>query len=273
MLPACEVVQADVNREGALRELVRGQDAVINLIGILHGTEAQFERAHADLPRRLIAACADAGARRLLHMSALGAQTDGPSRYQRSKGHGEAAVRASDLAWTVFRPSVVFGEDDRFLNLFARLARWLPLLPIGSADTRLQPVWVEDVASAFVNCLDNEATVGRTYELAGPQTYALRDLARFAAKAAGHPRPVIGLPGAVARAQAALMEMLPGPTLLSRDNLDSMRRDNVASVQPYVPAPELGIAHPMPLEPVAARYLSGRQPGARFAAWRVRARR
>jgi NADH dehydrogenase len=273
LLPTCDVVQADVNDDSVLRTLVRGQDAVVNLIGILHGTEDAFERVHAELPRRVVAACADAGVRRLLHMSALGADAAGPSRYLRSKGRGEAAVRAGALAWTIFQPSVVFGAEDQFLNLFGRLARWMPVLPIGGAEVRFQPVWVQDVARACVNSLDHEATHRRAYELAGPRIYTLRELVRFAAEAAGHPRPVLGLPAGVARAQAALMEMLPGPTLLSRDNLDSMQHDNVASTQPYAPAPELDVAQPMPLEPIAAHYLQGRQARQHFDVWRGKAHR
>jgi NADH dehydrogenase len=273
MLPTCDVVEADIHDDGQLRGLVQGQDAVINLVGILHGTEAQFEQVHAALTRRAVAACTATGARRFLQMSALGADTSGPSRYQRSKGRAEAAVRASTLDWTIFQPSVVFGAEDEFLNLFAKLAGKLPVLPIGGADVKFQPVWVEDVAHAFVNSLDNLATYGRTYELAGPRVYALRELVQFAGQAAGHRVRVVALPAGVARLHAALMEHAPGPTLLSRDNLDSMKRDNVASQQPYRPAPELGLAQVMPLEPIASQYLAGRQPRSRFGTLRSRARR
>ena len=272
MLPTCDVVEASVHDDAALETLVEGRDAVVNLVGILHGSEAQFEQAHCGLTRRVLAACARARVRRYLHMSALGADPNGPSMYQRSKGRAEKAVRESKLAWTMFQPSVIFGAEDAFLNMFARLSAIAPVLPIGGAEVKFQPVWVEDVAHAFVNSLDNDATVGKCYELAGPRVYTLRELVRFAAAAAGHKRPVIALPDGIARLQARLMELAPGEPLLSRDNLDSMKRDNVASTQPYVPAPELGISA-TPMEPEASLYLAGLHPRTRFGGFRSRARR
>lgn len=272
MLPTCDVVEASVHDDATLERLIAGQDAVINLVGILHGTEAQFERAHVTLTQRVLAACAGNKVRRYLHMSALGADPDGPSMYQRSKGRAERAVRESKLAWTIFQPSVIFGAEDSFLNMFAKLAAIAPLLPIGGANARFQPVWVEDVSRAFASSLDNEATVGKAYELCGPKVYTLRELVQFAAGAAGHRRPVIALPQAIARLQARLMELAPGEPLLSRDNLDSMKRDNIASRQPYVPAPELGITA-TPMEPEASLYLAGLHPRTRFGGFRARARR
>lgn len=272
LLPTCDVVEASVHDEATLASLVSGQDAVINVVGILHGTQAQFEQVHVALTQRVLAACTRAKVRRYLHMSALGADPNGPSMYQRSKGRAEQAVRESTLAWTIFQPSVIFGAEDSFLNMFARLAAIAPVLPIGGAEVRFQPVWVEDVARAFVNSLDNEATVGKTYELCGPKIYTLRELVKFAAGAAGHRRPVVALPDGIARLQARLMELAPGEPLLSRDNLDSMKRDNVASRQPYVPAPELGIS-PTPMEPEASLYLAGLHPRTRFGGFRARARR
>jgi len=272
MLPTCDVVEASVHDDAALEALVAGQDAVINLVGILHGTEAQFERAHVTLTQRVLAACARNKVRRYLHMSALGADPHGPSMYQRSKGRAETLVRASKLAWTIFQPSVIFGAEDSFLNMFAKLAAIAPLLPIGGADAKFQPVWVEDASRAFANSLDNEATVGSTYELCGPKVYTLRELVRFAASAAGHRRPVVAIPLAIARLQARLMELAPGEPLLSRDNLDSMKRDNIASRQPYVPAPELGITA-TPMEPEASLYLAGLHPRTRFGGFRARAGR
>jgi len=272
LLPTCDVVDANIMDDTTLDRLVKGQDAVINLVGILHGTEQDFQRVHVDLPRRVVAACVQQRVTRLLHMSALGASASGPSMYLRTKAAGEAQVTGSTLGWTVFKPSVVFGVEDRFLNLFAGLAQWFPVLPIGCADAKFQPVWVEDVARAITNSLDNEATFGKRYELAGPRIYTLRELVEFAAKAAGHRRPVIALSDGLARLQARVTELLPGTPLLSRDNLESMKVDNVASQQPFVPAPELGV-RPTPMEPEAAFYLAGMHPRTRFGAMRTRARR
>jgi len=283
VLPTVDVVEADIHDPATLRGLVAGRDAVVNLVGILHDsgrpTAASagrygpaFGAAHVELPRALAAACRESGVQRLLHVSALGADPAGVSAYLRSKGDGERALRDAAAGTTIFRPSVVFGSGDSFLNLFASLAALLPVLFIGGAQSRLQPVWVQDLADAMAHALDARATVGRTYEICGPTIYTLRELVSFAAKAAGHPRPVVGLPPAIAAAMAAAFECLPGPTLLSRDNLRSLTVDSVASVQPYVPAPELGI-HPSPLEPEATVYLSGLHPRTRFGGFRARAGR
>ncbi|MBA3254412.1 MAG: complex I NDUFA9 subunit family protein [Pseudomonadota bacterium] len=277
LLPTIDVVECDVHDEAVLSNLVRNKDAVINLIGVLHSSQGspygrEFAASHVELPRRIVAACRTHGVDRLLHMSALGADSKGPSMYQRSKGDGDAVVQASPLDWTIFRPSVVFGPEDNFLNLFATLAKFFPVLPIGGADARFQPVWVGDVADAFVNALDQRATFRRIYELAGPQVYQLRELVAFAASASGHPRPVIGLPAALARVQAMLMEILPGEPLMSRDNLDSMKVDNVAAEQPFRPAPELAIQM-TPLEAEAPAYLARTHARSRFGLYRARAGR
>lgn len=230
-LPGVTVLEHDLRDDARLAALVAGHDAVVNLIAILHGNAAAFEAAHVELPARLARACIAAGVPRLLHVSALGAAADAPSMYQRSKARGEQGLRDAPLALTVLRPSVIFGADDRFLNLFAALQRWLPVLPLAGAATRFAPVWVEDVAQALLRCLDGPASIGQTYECAGPEVWTLADLVRLAGRLSGHPRPVLPLPARLGRAQALLMEWLPGPTLMSRDNIDSMRVDNVASGQ------------------------------------------
>ena len=280
MLPTIDVIECDVHDDAVLSRLIEGKDAVINLIGVLHGSKGasssrygrKFAQAHVELPRRIVAMCARHGVGRLLHMSSMGADSSGPSMYQRSKGDGDAQVQASTLDWTIFRPSVVFGPEDNFLNMFATLAKFFPLLPIGYADTRFQPVWVGDVADAFVNALDNRETFKRTYELAGPRIYRLRDLVAFAAAASGHPRAVVGLPDALARLQAILLELMPGEPLMSRDNLDSMKVDNVATVQPFEPAAELDIGM-TPMEAEAPIYLSPAHNRSRFSLYRARAGR
>jgi len=192
--------------------------------------------------------------------------------YQRSKGDGDALVQASPLAWTIIQPSVIFGPEDRFLNLFATLAKFAPVLPIGGADARFQPVWVGDVADAFANALDRRDTFRRTYELAGPDILSLRELVEFAAAASGHPRRVIALPDPLARLQARVLELAPGETMMSPDNLDSMKVDNIASEQPFAPAPELGITL-TPLRARAAAYLSNAQVRGKLGAYRARAGR
>ncbi|MCU7373837.1 complex I NDUFA9 subunit family protein [Paucibacter sp. O1-1] len=231
-LPGLTVLQADLFDEAQLRALLAQQDAVINLVAILQGSEAAFQHVHVELPQRLAAACRASGVRRLIHVSALGVSDQAPSRYLRSKAHGEAALQTAaqmqGLDLTLLRPSVIFGQGDRFLNLFARLQTLFPLLPLAGAKARFQPVWVEDVAAAIVRCVVDADTVGQTYELAGPQVASLADLVRLAGRCVGRARPILPLPGPLAWLQAVAMELLPGVPLMSRDNLASMQVPNVA---------------------------------------------
>ena len=258
MLPLVDVIEADIHDRATLQRLVAGHDAVVNLVAILHGSEQRFEQVHVQLVQTLAEAMQASGVRRLVHISALGAHPDGPSRYQASKARGEAVLAQSGLDVTVLRPSVIFGADDRFLNLFAKLQGLLPLVPLAGADTRFQPVWVGDVAQAVVRCLRSPETIGQTYECTGATTYTLAELVSLAGELSGNPRPVLGLPRALAYFQALFMELLPGEPLLSTDNLRSMEVDNVASgALPGLPALDIT---PSALEPIAARYLdlSGR---------------
>jgi len=268
LLPTVDVVDAAVQDMASLQRLLRGMDAVINLVGVLHdgGGERGFEAAHVGLTRKIIAACADTGVRRYVHMSALGADVDGPSRYQRTKGAAEALVRASNLDWTIFRPSVVFGRGDRFLNMFAQLMQTLPVMFLACPRARFQPVYVEDVAAALVAGLDDLATYGKTYELCGPGVYTLRELVQLVGTISGHRRPVIGLGDALSYLQALALELLPGK-LMTRDNYASMSVDNVGS-QPF----PFGI-QPAVLEAVAPAWLAAASPRARYRAYRDHARR
>jgi NADH dehydrogenase len=267
-LPRVEVVEADVHDDATLAGLVEQASAVVNLVAILHGDDAEFERVHVDLPRRLGAACRAAGVRRVIHVSALGASPDAPSRYLRSKAAGEAVLREAGLDLTVFRPSVIFGVDDHLLTLFAALQRLAPVVPLAASDALFQPVWVDDVAEALWHGLTRVETIGQTYECAGPEVMTLADLVRAAGQYSGHPRRIVPLPPAVARLQALLMEWLPGEPLLTRDNLASMRVPNVA--HPGTSGlPALGI-RPTPLAAVAPAYLAEHSGGARLGAWRAR---
>ena len=265
LLPTVDLVDVDVYDPAALDTLLHDQDVVINLIGILQGNEAAFEHAHVSLPGKIIDACKRSGIQRLLHMSALKADANGPSRYLRSKGRGEALVKASGLDYTIFQPSVIFGRGDSFLNLFARLARIAPLLPLGGADAQFQPVWVEDVAACFIQAINNKATYQQSYPLCGPQRYSLRQLVDYTASTAGTPRPIIALPDFLAQLQAGLLELLPGQ-LMSRDNLDSMR---VASTCDC-PFPEIFGITPSALEAIAPGYLANITPRGRYQRYRSR---
>jgi uncharacterized protein YbjT (DUF2867 family) len=254
-----DVLEVNLFDPAQLDVFLRGMDAVINLAGILHSRRGQpygsdFARMHVELPKKIASACAAEKIRRVIHISALGADPQGSSMYLRSKGDGERALQAArGLDTTIFRPSVVFGPGDAFLNTFASLQRAFPVIPVACAKARFQPVYVGDVVQAICNALDNAATYGKTYELAGPRVYTLAELVRFAGQAVGRDRRIYALPGFVGRLQARLFEMLPGPPMLTRDNLDSMKTDNVMT-GPI--APELGIT-PTSLEAVAPEYLSG----------------
>lgn len=263
LLPTVDVVVADVQDSAALSAVVKGCDAVINLVGVLHDARGKrgFAAAHVELARKVVAACRAHHVRRLLQMSALAAAVDAPSAYLRSKGEAEMIVRESGLDFTIFRPSVIFGPDDSFLNMFACLARVLPVIALASPGARFQPVYVDDVAAAFVRALPDMKTLGRSYELGGPQRYTLRELVAYVGRITGRPRPILGLNRALSYCQAWAMEWLP-VKLMTRDNLRSMEVDSVSdSAFPF------GIK-PQALEAVAPMWLATRTPRARYQRFR-----
>ncbi len=268
LLPTAEVAVADIHEPAQLAEFVRGADAVINLVGVLHDGRGSrgFQAAHVELARKVVAACRERGVGRLLHMSSLAAGVEAPSAYLRTKGEAEAVVRDSGLAWTIFRPSVIFGSDDRFLNLFAQLLKLFPVMALGSPNARFQPVFVEDVAAAFVKGLADLASHGKRYDLCGPRVYTLRELVDFVAAATGRRRPVIGLNDTLSWLQALSMERLP-VKLLTRDNYNSMKVDSVCDC----PLP-FGIV-PSALEAVAPAWLGPVTPRARYQQYRSQVRR
>lgn len=213
---AGDIVQANPFDTTELTESLRGCEAVVNLAGILNesGKQGSFRRVHVDLVDSLVSACRAAKVRRLLHMSALNAdEASGGSVYLRTKGEGENRAHTTgqpDIAVTSFRPSVIFGPDDSFLNRFATLLKIPGPLPLACPEAQLSPVYIDDVVKAFGNALECRATFGRHYELCGPRTYTLKELVRFVAAATGRRKWIIGLPDRASRLQATLLQYVPG---------------------------------------------------------------
>ena len=269
VLPTAELVECNVHDQLALNAAVVGCDVVVNLVGILNerGHRGKgFERAHVDLPRTVIEACRANAITRLLHMSALGADAaHGASHYQRSKGRGEQLVLAADdLRVTAFRPSVIFGPEDSFLNRFAGLLRRVPLMfPLACPSVRFATVYVGDVIEAFTRAIDNPHTYGRSYDLCGPRSYTLLELVRYVAKLGGHPQMIVPLPDWASRLQAEVFEWVPGKPF-SRDNYLSTKHDNVCCG----PFPEIFGITPTPLETVAPYYLGDAGERKRYATFR-----
>lgn len=257
VLPNVERLRADIHDPETLRELVTGSDVVINLVGILNekgSSGSGFMHAHAELTRKAIAACVETGVSRYLHMSALGADENGPSFYQRSKGVAERHVRAAPgtLDWTIFRPSVIFGRGDSLLNRFATLLRLSGgFIPLARAQARFAPVWIDDVVSAFNGALHGGATSRQSYDLCGPEVITLAELVRYTGKIAGTGAHVIALPDVIGRAQAFIMDFVPGKPF-STDNFRSLTVDNVCRESGFA---RLGI-RPTPLSAIAPTYLS-----------------
>ena len=275
-LPNLTILEIDVNDDAALNAAVAGQGALVNLVAILHGTQAAFEQVHVALPRKIAHACALAGVKQVVHISALGADAlqpeKSPSMYLRSKGEGEAVLMQAasgagagiaakvgfDL--TILRPSVIFGAEDKFINLFAKLQQVFPFMPLAGASAKFQPVWVEDVASAVVRSLAGASAAAspRIIEVAGPEVFTLKQLVQLSAQlsgvAGGFARPVLALPQWAGRLQATLMGLAPGAPMMSPDNLDSMKVDNVATGQQPGLA-SLGLMASA-LQPIAQDYLN-----------------
>lgn len=271
LLPNVRVVECDVRDYHALNVVLRGTDAVINLIGILHQNHhASFNAIHHQLPAQLAKICADLGIKRLLHMSSLGASEHAPSQYLRTKAAGEAALHAlhDKINLTIFRPSIIFGRGDSFTNLFAGLIKYLPVILLAKPNAKFQPIWVEDVASCFLSSIENTATYGQTYEMAGPKVYRFRELLQQIMQALAIQRPIIGLNNTLSYLQALCMEFLP-VKLMSRDNVKSMEVDSVSQQ----PLPAIFALEPTALEAVLPEYLVDRNARGAYDRFRSAAAR
>ncbi len=275
VMPTVELAECDVHDRKQLVRQLRGCDAVINLVGILNEGRAAgtFQRAHVELPRKLVEACRETKVRRLLHMSALNADAGrGKSYYLRTKGEGENLVHTAareDFLVTSFRPSVIFGPEDTFFNRFARLLKWTPwVFPLACPEARFAPVYVGDVAEAFSRALADHDAAGRHYDLCGPDVYTLEELVRYVARLTGRRRIILRLNDLLSRMQARALSLVPGKPM-TMDNYRSMRIDAVCRENGL---PRLGIT-PTSIDSVVPVYLARRRLRERYAAFRSNARR
>ncbi len=271
ILPQCTLIEGDIHDEATLVREFHGVDAVINLVGILNENRhdgSGFRHAHVELTRKVVQACKQAGVNRLLHMSALNASAStGPSHYLRTKGEAENLLPVSGggtIATTIFQPSVIFGADDSFINRFAALLRLVPgVFPLACPEARFAPVYVGDVADAFVNSIEDRETFGQRYQLCGPREYTLRELVEYTADLIGVQRMIVGLPDWAAALQARVFEFVPGKPF-SVDNYNSLKQDSVCTQSGL---DRLGIV-PTALEAVAPLYLAGGKVKGRFDTYR-----
>jgi len=276
IVPSLTLREVDVFDTPALEQAIAGQDVVINLIGILNerGHDGSgFKRVHTDLARQVAESCRKQGVPRLLHMSALGADPGrAPSYYLRSKGEGESQVMMQarpDVAVTIFRPSVIFGPGDSFINRFAGLLRLVPLaFPLACHQSRYAPVYVGDVVRGFADSIDDPDTYGQRYDLCGPHIYTLKEIVEFTARTAGLRRRIIGLNDFFSRLQAGIMEFLPGKPL-SLDNYHSARVGNICGERNGLDF--FGI-EPTPMEAVVPTYVGERTARDQYPGYRREAR-
>lgn len=271
VLPGVQLIGADIHDPVVLQTQFAGCDAAINLVGILHEYSGQtFTAVHAELPGKIVDACRAAGVKRLLHMSALRADAArGPSQYLFTKGAGEQRVmQAEGLAVTCFKPSIIFGPDDNFLNQFANLLKRAPVLPLACPNARFAPVFVDDVVAAFEKALEDDATIGQSYELCGPRVYTFKELVEDTARMLGLKRLVVGLPDSLARLQAKIFGMLP-VKIFTMDNYLSLQIDSVCDCNGLE---ALGIP-PSSVEGVMGPYFRNQIQRRRYDALRRAARR
>lgn len=258
LIPNVRVMPIEHFSDLQLRKALKGQDAVVNLIGILHESgKTTFRSVHIDLVRKLTIACEVEGVKRLIHVSALGASLDAPSRYLRSKAEAEQVLANSDLAVTMVRPSVIFGADDQFINAFANLLAMTPLMPVVCPKAQLSPVWVEDVAQVMVAALSDNSSIGQTYELCGGRIYTLMELWQLIAEMSQSKRIFFGLGDTLSRWMARIMGFMPSP-MMTIDNYHSLQVPSVC----HAPMPH--VSEPMSLRSYAQQAFAKTQVRQRY---------
>lgn len=256
LVKGAELVRVDVAEGRGIDAAVEDHDVVIYLAGLLFEKGTQnFQAVHVDGVARVLEACQRAGVQQYLHMSALGAGRVEGSAYAETKAEAEALVRASDLNWTIFRPSIIYGAGDNFFNQFKAMSALLPVMPVISGDTRFQPVWVEDVARSFVMSIDNHHVAGQCYDLGGPKVYSFKALLELLMNTLDRRRMLIPVPDIAAKLMAVFTSILPTPPI-TLDQLKLLGHDNVVEGDAF-PA-EFGEA--AELERVLPTYICASQP-------------
>ena len=233
-----QAVQANLRNPASVAAALRESDAVVNLVGVLaEGGRQTFEAVHAEGAAAVGKAAAAAGITNVVHMSSISASTESPAVYGRTKAKGEAAILAAVPGAVVLRSSVVFGPEDEFFNRFARMARFMPTLPLVGADTKFQPVFVGDIAKAIATALDGRAKAGAVYELGGPEVVSLRDIVGYICAEIGRKRALAALGFGAGRIMALATEiaskvslgLLPAMLTTTRDQVELLRKGNVVS--------------------------------------------
>ncbi len=252
----------DYSDEASLRAAVKGCDVVINCVGVLFEKgKNSFTRIHTELPRTIAKICASEKVSRFIHISALGCD-QAHSKYAKSKLNGEMAVFENFPQATILRPSVVFGVEDGFFNMFAKLSILMPFLPlIGGGKTKLQPVYVGDVADAVIASIRNEASAGEVYELGGPEILSFREIYGRLFRETGRKKLLVSLPWGIASLQGKMMGMMPHP-LLTADQVETLKSDNTVTGNLPMLA-NLGIT-PTGMDAILPTYLNRYRPGGRF---------
>jgi uncharacterized protein YbjT (DUF2867 family) len=254
-----EVHAGDILNPASLESGLQGINAVIHLVGIISEIgNSTFENVHVRGTENVVTAAKNAGVRRLVHMSALGTRPDAVARYHKTKWQAEEIVRHNGLDYTIFRPSIIYGPRDHFVNLFAQISRFSPMLPIiGSGQSKLQPVPVSDVATCFVKALKEPQSIGQTYDLCGADVLSFENILEEILRVTGRKRLKVHLPVGLARAQAAMLEsvfprLLGRAPPLNRDQIIMLDEDNVGNAQP---ANELFGLKPIPFREGISAYL------------------
>ncbi|HUO22414.1 MAG TPA: complex I NDUFA9 subunit family protein [Caulobacteraceae bacterium] len=265
-----EVTQANVRNPASIARALKGAEACVNLVGILYESGRQgFLGVHAKGAEEIASACAAAGITRMVQMSALGADTQSPAKYARTKGEGEAAVRKALPSAVILRPSVVFGVDDQLFNRFAGLASMAPVVPLpGGGATRFQPVFVGDVAEAVANAISDPDAAGKTFELGGPQVYSYKQLIQMTLAEIQKSRPTPSLAWPLAKLIGAIgdvqAKLLPFPPVLTSDQVLMLQTDNVVAPD-ALGLKALGVNTPVAVEAIIPTYLYRYRRGGQFA--------